>query len=61
MPCEPSNRTVAAVYTIEEIEETAKLLITLQGHKTHLLNPTHINDVIPVFSDKDKNDGPTCC
>lgn len=39
----------AAVYAIEELEETAKLYLLLRGHKTRPLNECQIKELVKVF------------
>ncbi len=39
----------AAVYAIEELEETAKLYLLLHGHKTRPLNESQIQELVKVF------------
>jgi 3-dehydro-4-phosphotetronate decarboxylase len=40
----------AAVYAIEELEETAKLYLLLNGHKTRPLNESQIKELVKVFA-----------
>jgi 3-dehydro-4-phosphotetronate decarboxylase len=39
----------AAVYAIEELEETAKLYLLLQGHRTDPLDENQIKELAEVF------------
>jgi 3-dehydro-4-phosphotetronate decarboxylase len=39
----------AAVYAVEELEETAKLFLLLQGQQTNPLDPEKIRELIKVF------------
>lgn len=39
----------AAVYAIEELEETAKLYLLLHGHKTRPLNESQIKELVKTF------------
>jgi ribulose-5-phosphate 4-epimerase/fuculose-1-phosphate aldolase len=38
-----------AVYAVEELEETAKLFLLLQGQQTNPLNQERISELIKVF------------
>jgi ribulose-5-phosphate 4-epimerase/fuculose-1-phosphate aldolase len=40
----------AAVYAVEELEETAKLYLLLHGHKTRPLNAEQIKELAKVFA-----------
>ena len=40
----------AAVYAIEELEETAKLSMLLKGYDVNMLSPEQINDVVTHFN-----------
>lgn len=51
----------AAVYAMEELEETAKLFITLNGHKTRLLTPEQVAELVRVYGKKENNDAKSCC
>ena len=39
----------AAVYAVEELEETAKLYLLLHGHRTRPLNEGQIQELVKVF------------
>jgi len=40
----------AAVYAIEELEETAKLSMLIKGYDVNLLTPEQISDVVSYFN-----------
>ena len=40
----------AAVYAIEELEETAKLSMLVKGYDVNLLSPEQISDVVTHFN-----------
>jgi 3-dehydro-4-phosphotetronate decarboxylase len=44
-PVVAGTSLTAAVYAIEELEQTAKLMLLLQGHPTRLLTPEQIADL----------------
>jgi ribulose-5-phosphate 4-epimerase/fuculose-1-phosphate aldolase len=44
-PVVAGSSLTAAVYAIEELEQTAKLMLLLQGHPTRLLTPDQIADL----------------
>ena len=44
-PVVAGTSLTAAVYAIEELEQTAKLMLLLQGHATRLLTPEQIADL----------------
>jgi 3-dehydro-4-phosphotetronate decarboxylase len=44
-PVVAGTSLTAAVYAIEELEQTAKLMLLLQGHPTRLLTPDQIADL----------------
>lgn len=44
-PVVAGTSLTAAVYAIEELEQTARLMLLLQGHATHLLTPDQIADL----------------
>jgi 3-dehydro-4-phosphotetronate decarboxylase len=44
-PVVAGTSLTAAVYAIEELEQTAKLMLLLQGHTTRLLTPAQIADL----------------
>jgi len=44
-PVVAGSSLTAAVYTIEELEQTARLVLLLQGHPTRLLTPEQIADL----------------
>ena len=49
-PVVAGTSLTAAVYAIEELEQTAKLLLLLRGHPTRLLAPAQIADLNRRFS-----------
>nr|WP_067293023.1 3-oxo-tetronate 4-phosphate decarboxylase [Marinobacterium profundum] len=51
----------AAVYAIEELEETAKLFILLQGLRPRLLTQDQVDELNQVFVAKEADDGKSCC
>lgn len=51
----------AAVYAAEELEETAKLYITLMNHQPRLLTPAQIDELKQKFSTAGDPDAKTCC
>jgi ribulose-5-phosphate 4-epimerase/fuculose-1-phosphate aldolase len=40
---------MSAIHAAEELEETAKLVITLSGRRTRLLSQEQIDELIAVF------------
>jgi ribulose-5-phosphate 4-epimerase/fuculose-1-phosphate aldolase len=44
-PVVAGSSLTAAVYAIEELEQTARLMLLLQGHPTRLLTPEQIADL----------------
>ncbi len=60
-PIVAAKNLEAAVNAIEELEETAKLFITLQGMRTRLLTENQINELKRVFVEKESNVEQTCC
>ena len=51
----------SAVYAIEELEETAKLFLLLQGQRPRILTPEQVAELEVVFSDKENGHAKTCC
>lgn len=49
-PVVAGTSLTAAVYAIEELEQTARLMLLLQGHPTRLLTPEQIVDLNRRFS-----------
>jgi ribulose-5-phosphate 4-epimerase/fuculose-1-phosphate aldolase len=48
-PVVSGNTLESAVYAMEELEETAKLFLLLQGHNPRLLTPEQIDELTTVF------------
>lgn len=51
----------AAVYAMEELEETARLFLLLQGRRPRLLTPEQVAELEAVFGDKGDADAKVCC
>ena len=45
----------AAVFAMEELEETARLYLLLRGHNPRFLNPAQVKDLAQHFGLKDVN------
>jgi ribulose-5-phosphate 4-epimerase/fuculose-1-phosphate aldolase len=43
------NKMDSAMYAIEELEETSKLMLLLQGQKIRTLNPSQIQELCETF------------
>jgi ribulose-5-phosphate 4-epimerase/fuculose-1-phosphate aldolase len=43
------NNLDSAMYAIEELEETSKLMLLLQGQKIRTLNPSQIQELCETF------------
>ncbi|MEH6649884.1 MAG: 3-oxo-tetronate 4-phosphate decarboxylase [Motiliproteus sp.] len=51
----------AAVYAAEELEETAKLFMLLQGQRPRLLNAEQVAELNQTFVNKGADDAKSCC
>ncbi|MFC6672707.1 3-oxo-tetronate 4-phosphate decarboxylase [Marinobacterium aestuariivivens] len=51
----------SAVYAAEELEETAKLFLLLQGQRPRLLTPEQVAELERVFGEKEDDRAKTCC
>ncbi len=49
-PVVAAKELEAAVYAIEELEETAKLALLLRGANPSMLHNNQINDIIKTFN-----------
>lgn len=60
-PVVAAKSLAAAVYAAEELEETARLCMILQGQRLRLLTDAQVAELHQVFATREAGDAKSCC